>query len=202
MAGSCAPSVIDPNAPNAAGPSNTYAAGPSSTTPSGGWGTSTQFGLTGPGQGDNTTEVLKALGLGQVAKDAKALQRFDEKTRQTKKLIEQHKAIGEWKECFDLGEHLRKITQQWVDYEYLVAKDMPHEEAFNVCVLSKSGEEHVANTLMGLARHPQLLTGIVAALSSAMMKNDKGKSGEDVEKTSRGKVKKAPKFHKCGGDGH
>jgi hypothetical protein len=39
--------------------------------------------------------VLKALELGQVAKDAKALQRFDERTRQTKKLIEQHKAIGE-----------------------------------------------------------------------------------------------------------
>jgi hypothetical protein len=35
-----------------------------------------------------------------------------------------------------------------------------------------------------------------------MMKNDKGKSGEDVEKTSGGKVNKAPKFHKCGGDGH
>jgi hypothetical protein len=200
MAGSCAPSVL---APNAAGPSNPYTAGPSSTTPSGGWGTSTQFGLTGPGQGDTTTEVLKALGLGQVTKDAKAFkQRFDEKTRQINELIEQHKALGEWKECFDLGRHLKKLTQQWVDYEYLVAKGMAHEEAFNVCVLSETGEEHVANTLMGLARHPQLLTGIVAALGTAMRKNDKGKSGEDGEKSAGGKANKGTRCHKCGGVGH
>jgi len=87
--------------------------------------------------------VLKALGLGQV----KFKQRFDEKTRQLMQLVEQHKAMGEWKECFDLGEHLKNITQQWVDYEYLIAKGLPHEEAFNVCVLSETGEEHVANTL-------------------------------------------------------
>ena len=62
-------------------------------------------------------------------------------------LVEQHKAMGEWKECFDLGEHLKNITQQWVDYEYLIAKGLPHEEAFNVCVLSETGEEHVANTI-------------------------------------------------------
>jgi hypothetical protein len=137
IAASRAPSVIDPNA---AGPSNSYAAGPSSTTPSGGWGTSTQSGLSGPGQGDTTTEVLKPLGLRQVTKDAKTLkQRFVEKTRQFKQLIEQHKAMGEWKECFDLGEHLKKITQQWIDYEYLVAKGMQHEEAINMCVLSETG---------------------------------------------------------------
>jgi hypothetical protein len=117
--------------------------------------------------------VLKPLGLGEVKKDAKAFKNsFVEKMRQIKQIIEQHKATGEWKECFDLGEHLKKINQQWVDYEYLVAKGMQHEEAFNVCVLSETGEEHVANTLLGLARHPQLLTGIVAALGSAMRKNE------------------------------
>jgi hypothetical protein len=58
------------------------------------------------------------------------------------------------------------------------------------------------NTLMGLARHPQLLTGIEAALGSAMRKNDMSKSGEDGEKPSGGKVNKGPNCHKCGGFSH
>jgi len=55
---------------------------------------------------------------------------------------------------------------------------------------------------MGLARHPQLLTGIVSAVGNARRKNNKNKSGEDGEKFSGGKVNKGPRCHVCGSSGH
>jgi hypothetical protein len=134
------------------------------------------------------------MGLGTVSKDGKAFkQRFATRKKELTELVGKQEIEGDYKAASNVQKELARLINIYNEYEFMLAKGVAHEVAFQMIVCRENGEENVAATMVGLLRYLALLMSIVAATQgNTLTRGDDSEAGKAENK----------KCYKCGKKGH